>query len=139
MCNAFLTFRLTEAYFQKTVPLLKLPQYKKGNKNDPNNYRLITILTCFSKILERIICNRFFEFLKKHNTIYKAQYGFQKQLSTTHAIPDIVTTSLDNVNLNLFNGLVFLELQKAFDIIGNNTTADSETVSILFIIEVYAS
>ena len=78
------------------------------------------MLTCFSKILERLINNRFFEFLQKHNTIYKTQYGFQKQLSTTHAISDIVTTSLDNLNLNLFIGLVFLDLQKVFDTVSHN-------------------
>ena len=41
-------------------------------------------------------------------------------MSITHAILDIVTTSLDNVNLNLFTGLVFLDLQKAFDTASHN-------------------
>ena len=53
-----------------------IPIHKKGNKNDPNNYRPISISTCFSEILERLNYNRFFEFLKQLNTIYKAQYGF---------------------------------------------------------------
>ena len=100
----------------KVIPIHK----KKSNKDDPNNHRPISILNCFSKILERLIYNRFFEFLKKHNTIYKTHYGFQKQLSTLHAILNIVTTALDNVNLNRFTGLVFLELQKAFDTVSHN-------------------
>ena len=41
-------------------------------------------------------------------------------MSTTHVILDIVTTSLDNVNLNLFTELFFLDLQKAFDTVSRN-------------------
>ena len=75
----------------------------------------ISFLTCFSKILKRLIYNKFLKFQKpKHNTIYKAQHNFRKLLSTIHVIIDIVTTSLDDVNLNLFTGLVFLDIQKTF-------------------------
>ena len=42
-------------------------------------------------------------------------------MSTTHAVLDIVTTSLDNFNLNLFIELVFLDLQKAFNAVSPNT------------------
>ena len=62
----------------------------------------------------------FFEFLKKAQTVYKAQYGFQNQLSNTHTKLDIFTISLDNVNLNLFTELVFPDLQKAFDTVSHN-------------------
>ena len=119
--QCFFDFSFGRGVFPENGTLTEIiPKYKKGNKDDPNNYRPISILTCFSKILERLIYNRFFEFLKKHTTIYKAQYGFQKQLSITHALFDIFTTLLENVNLNLFTGLVFLDLQKAFDTVSHN-------------------
>ena len=40
---------------------------------------------------------------------------FQKNVSTTHAVLDLVTTLLNNCNKNLFTSLIFLDLQKAFD------------------------
>ena len=112
----FFDFSFNRGIFPENSTLAKvIPIHKKGNENDSNNYRPNSILTCFSKILERLNYNRFFEFLKKHNTIFKAQYGFQKQLPTVHAILDIDITLLDKVNVDLFTGLVVLDLQKAFD------------------------
>ena len=76
--QCFFDFSFNRGTFPENGTLAKvIAMHKKGNKNYPNNYRPISILTCFSKILERLIYNRFFEFLKQHNTIYKAQYGFQ--------------------------------------------------------------
>jgi len=36
-------------------------------------------------------------------------------VSTSHAILDIVTTAFENIEKNLYIGLIFLDLQKAFD------------------------
>ena len=39
------------------------PVFKAGNENEVRNYRSISILSCFSKILERIMYNRLFKYL----------------------------------------------------------------------------
>ena len=49
-----------------------------------------------------------------NNVTYKAQCGFQKGISTGHAILDIVTNSFDNINHNLCTGLIFLDPCKTF-------------------------
>ena len=49
----------------------------------------------------------------------KSQYGFQKKISTAHAVLDLVTTSFDNINNNLYTGLLFLDLRKAFDTVSH--------------------
>jgi len=49
------------------------PLYKKGNKRVVNNYRPISLLTSFSKILENIIQTRLLDHLHKNNTISKEQ------------------------------------------------------------------
>ena len=54
-------------------------------------------------------------FLKKHNVIHKTQHGFQKHTSTTHAVLDIVSIAYDNIGQNLYTGLIFLDLRKAFN------------------------
>ena len=93
----------------RIVPLLK-----NGKRDEPAIYRPISIPSCFSKIFERIIYRRLISFLNKHDVIQKTQYGFQKNVSTNHAIIDVVTNSLENINSKRYTGLVFLDLTKAF-------------------------
>ena len=56
------------------------PLYKEGNKRDVINYRPISLLTSFSKILEKVIQTRLMDNLHK-NIISKEQYGFQIPVS----------------------------------------------------------
>ena len=42
----------------------------------------ISVLQCFSKILERIVYNRLYQHLYSNKMLYKNQLGFQKGLST---------------------------------------------------------
>jgi potassium voltage-gated channel Eag-related subfamily H protein 8 len=62
------------------------PLYKKGDIYSIQNYRPISILPIFSKILEKLIYNRLIISLNKHNIITEVQNGFRKQKSTTTAI-----------------------------------------------------
>jgi hypothetical protein len=43
------------------------PLHKKGDKTDPSNYRPISMLTSFSKVLEKALYNRLNEFLNNNN------------------------------------------------------------------------
>ena len=54
-------------------------------------------------------------FRSKHDVIDNTLYGFQRNTSTNHALIDVITTSLDNISNQLFTGLIFIELTKAFD------------------------
>ena len=114
--QSFFEFSFFNGIFPENCSLAKIiPHHKKGNKTNPSNYRPISILTCFSKILERLIYTRFQEIFKKHSVIRKSKYGFQKHTVTNHACLDIVTTTLENVNQRKYTGLIFLDFQKAFD------------------------
>ena len=62
------------------------PVVKGGDEKDLGNYRPISVLPCFSKILERIMYNRLYNHLMKNNILYSKQFGFQKGHSTEHAI-----------------------------------------------------
>jgi hypothetical protein len=55
------------------------PLYKKGDKNDVQNYSPISFLCAFSKILEKLMCNRFISFLSRNNILTEAQNGFRKK------------------------------------------------------------
>ena len=92
-----------------------VPIFKKGERDNPTNYRLISILTGLAKISERIIYKRLITFLDKHKVMLDTQHGFQSNRSTKHALIDVITNSFENINKNLYTGLIFLDLTKVFD------------------------
>lgn len=92
-----------------------LPLYKKGTSKDPSNYRPISILNSFSKILEKIMYTRLVDFLNKFNTLSSEQHGFRKKKSTESAIFDFI----DHVSSALSEKKqamgILCDLSKAFD------------------------
>ena len=119
--QTFIDFCFTNGVFPTNCKIAKIvPIFKKGNRKDLSNYRPISILTCYSKIFERIIYNRFISFLNKHKVIQNTQYGFRSEVSTNHALIDVVTNIFDNINSNKYTGLIFLDLTKAFDTVNQN-------------------
>ena len=50
------------------------------------NYRPISILSPFSKVLERLIYNQLYDFLEKHSILFQYQFGLRKGYSTEQAI-----------------------------------------------------
>ena len=53
-----------------------VPVYKADKKKLVTNYRPILILSCFFKVLEKLIYTRMVSFLNKHGVINTNQYGF---------------------------------------------------------------
>ena len=66
------------------------PIFKKVNNTLVTNYGPMSVLPCFSKLLERIIYNRLYRFLVENNIFYQKQFGFQNAHSTEHAILQLV-------------------------------------------------
>ena len=58
------------------------PLYKKGDKTDVSNYRLISLLISFSKIMEKIIYKRLYCHLNNNNILVNEKFGFLENLST---------------------------------------------------------
>ena len=112
-------FRL--GIFPRNCKIAKIvPLFKSGTKEDINNYRPISILTCFSKIFEKLVYSRLFSFFQKHSVITKIQYGFQNNKSTSHVILDVLTNVYDNIEHNDYTALVLLDFKKAFDTVSHS-------------------
>ena len=62
-----------------------IPLFKNGNKLDFSNYRPVSLLSQFSKILEKIFNARLQQFLNANNILSNSQYGFRAHMSTVHA------------------------------------------------------
>ena len=63
------------------------------------NYRPISLLPQFSKILEAMYHSRLIAFIDNNQILYKSQYGIRKQMSASLAIIELVeeiSNSLDN-------------------------------------------
>ena len=105
-----------EVIFPEKLKIAKvIPVFKKGDKENVENYRPISILPVFSKVLERIIYNRLYEYFMKNNLLHKNQIFFQINNSTLHAIlqfPRDIAQNFDNGKYTLG---VFIDLSKAFD------------------------
>ena len=72
------------------------PIYKAGNSSDLSNYRPISALLCFSKILKRIIYNRIYTYLQKNKILYYKQFGFQAGHSSEHTIIQLLDQIYEN-------------------------------------------
>ena len=91
------------------------PIYKEGDKNECGNYRPICVIPAISKILEKIVYNQLLNFLNDNKIITKRQSGFRKHHSTETALLQSTNEYLMNMDRGLINGILFLDLKKAFD------------------------
>ena len=66
------------------------PIFIAVDESEIGNYRLISVLPCFSKILERIMWNRLFKYFTANEVLYKKQFGFRAVNSTEHAIMKLI-------------------------------------------------
>ena len=78
------------------------PLFKKGNKDDINNYSPISILTSFSKILEKVMQARLLKHLTDNNILAKEQYGFRTNLKTDKYIDKWVCTSNTTIFIEVY-------------------------------------
>ena len=96
----------TKMKLEKVVPL-----FKKGCPLDSSNYRPISLLSVFSKIIEKIMNKRLYEFLELHNILYSHQFGFRANHSINHALISL-TESVKNTLLKKFGCGIFQDLKK---------------------------
>ena len=66
------------------------PLFKKGSQSSLCNYRPISLISVFSKLLEKLVYNRLIKFLEKNKVLLENQYGFRTKHSTDHAILCII-------------------------------------------------
>ena len=91
------------------VPIFK----NKGSKNDPNNYRGISLLSCMSKYLNSVLNNRLKAVAEKNLSLVEAVFypGFS---TMDHAFTLLCIFALyERLQKNLF--VAFIDYQKAFD------------------------
>ena len=89
------------------------PFYKEGSKTDENNYRPISLLNCCSKIFEKLMHIRLYNYLNKFNLLYEKQFGFRQKFNTIDALVELTEKLRYGGKSMKFS--MFLDLKKAFD------------------------
>ena len=92
-----------------------VPLYKVKERFLETNYWPISVLTTMSKLLEKVVYKRVYNFLNDNDQLYESQYGFCSQHSCDNAVGDVVARIVKNLELGNTSVAIFLDLSKAFD------------------------
>ena len=118
-------FSFTTGHFPDELKIAKVcPIFKSGAANLFANYRPISILPSFSKVFEKIACNRLQNYLNSKDILSSCQYGFRPHHSTYMALLDMydhISNAIDNHEVSIG---VFIDLAKAFDTLNHTILLD---------------
>jgi hypothetical protein len=111
----------TQGVFPKLLKSsIVIPIFKGGSHSEPGNYRPISILTIFSKLLEKLYYNRLTSFINYHGILHNNQFGFRKHKSTSLAVANVLSSLITKIKTNKKVAFVLLDLKKAFDFINHD-------------------
>jgi hypothetical protein len=96
-----------------------IPLFKSGDKSLPDNYRPISLLSCFSKIFEKVVCLRLLNFLENNNILTPDQFGFRKSHSAVHPMVHMMNFVSRALNKKETTIAIFCDLRKAFDTVNH--------------------
>ena len=95
------------------------PLFKKGKITEVSNYRPISLLLSFSKIIEKIIHTRLYKYLTGNNLLAEEQFGFREKANTEIATQTLLNNILTSLDKRSLGGGLFCDLQKAFDCVNH--------------------
>ena len=89
--------------FPKILKQAKIiPIFEKGDQQDCNNYRPISLSSNISKIIEKLVHRQLYRFLEFNNVLYTNEFGFCNLHSMDHAL----ITMTEKIRKALDNGKV---------------------------------
>ncbi len=121
-----ITLHFNKILHSGTIPdcfklALYCPLFKKGDFNNPKNYRGISFLDCYGKIFMSAILNRLTKWERINDIFVENQAGFRANYSTIEHI--FTLTSLINTHIAKRKGrfyIFFIDFSSAFDTINRN-------------------
>ena len=97
-----------------------MPLFKSGEHHRFSNYRPVSVLPLFSKILERLMYSRLLSFKNKHNILYAYQFGFRMHHSPNLALIILVDRISRALEYGDFVLGPFFDFSKAFDTVNHS-------------------
>ena len=93
------------------------PLFKKGSNRELGNYRPISLLPLISKIFQKILYRQLYDYLQDNSVLNTYQSGFRSMHSGLTALLETTNNWSINIDDGLLNGVLFIDLKKAFDTI----------------------
>ena len=105
-------------YFLDILKVGKItPVFKKGDQEKFENYRLVSTLSIFGKLFEKIIYSCLYGYLTSKGILYDNQFGFRKSHSCSHMLNYSISEIQKCLNNNKHVIGIYINLSKAFDTI----------------------
>ena len=98
----------------KTAEIILIPK-ESGDKNDPKNFRPISLLSCVGKILERIIASRLSLHMETNKMFANSQSGFRRKHMTSEQLLRLTEASHTAFKKRQTTAALFLDAEAAFD------------------------
>ena len=115
----FVTFLMlclrNELFPTKWTESILVPLFKKGDVNNPNNYRGISLYDTSRKVYSTVINLRLQEWVEVNNITGEHLAGFKKNYSTTDHMFTLLALVQKQVSLNHKLYVAFIDFEKAFD------------------------
>ena len=92
-----------------------VPVYKSGDKSNPGNYRQVSIVSTFSKILELLVKNKMMLHLSSMQLINPSQHGFLRSRSVVSNLIDCFHDWLGNLDIKILTDVIYIDFSKDFD------------------------
>jgi hypothetical protein len=91
------------------------PIYKKGQKQDPCNYRPVSLTCIACKLMEHVIVSNIMKFADANNIIHCNQHGFRKRLSCDTQLVELVHDIASSLDVRHQVDMLIMDFCKAFD------------------------
>ena len=119
LCH-IINMSITKGVFPEKLKIVKvIPIHKGGSTEDVNNFRPISLLSIFDKIIEKVIQRKLYHFLEHHEILFENQFEFRKNNSTSYAIMEITESIKESIDSGNFGCGIFIDLKKAFDTVNH--------------------
>ena len=96
------------------------PIHNKENRNDPANYRPISLTCVCCKLMEHIVVSNFMRHLEANHILNPNQHGFRKGLSCETQLVELSHALLTNMHIGHQTDIIILDFAKAFDKVNHN-------------------
>ena len=96
------------------------PLHNIGNRNDPGNYRPISLTCVCCKLMEHIVVSNVMRHLEANHILNPNQQGFRKDLSCQTQLVEIYHALLTNMHIGHQTDIIIRDFSKAFDKVNYN-------------------